>query len=218
MHLIKNSKNAYYKKILTDNVTNLRQLWSIFKNLLRSNSRPSHTTLVIDDKIIDDPKEIANLFNTYFASTAENLGSSTPSSQLNFHSIQENADEAKFSVPPMTLDDVHDHFDNLTLIKQLALMVLLHMFLKFLNLLLPQLYYLILCNLSIKTARKKAKLIPLYKSDSQLDRGNYRPISILAVISKILEQHASILYSYYLTANNILSGCQQGFKLFDDRI
>lgn len=80
-----------------------------------SNSRPSPTTLVIDDKIIDDPKEIANLFNTYFASTAEKLRSSTPSSQLNVHNIQENADEAKFSIPPMTLDDIHDNLDVNTL-------------------------------------------------------------------------------------------------------
>jgi hypothetical protein len=47
--------------------------WRIFKN--PSNSRPSPTTLVIDDKIIDDPKEIANLFNAYYASIAENLRS-----------------------------------------------------------------------------------------------------------------------------------------------
>ena len=76
-----------------------------------------------------------------------------------------------------------------------------------------------LSNLSIKTGIypdmwKKAKLMPLYKSDSQLDRGNYRPISILAVVSKILEQHVSISYSYYLIANNILSGCQLGFKAY----
>jgi hypothetical protein len=61
---------------------------------------------------------------------------------------------------------------------------------------------------------KKAKLIPVNKSDSQLDRGNYRPISILAVVSKILERHVSISYSYYLIANNILSGCQHGFRAY----
>jgi hypothetical protein len=54
----------------------------------------------------------------------------------------------------------------------------------------------------------------VYKSDSQLDRGNYRPISILAVLSKILERHVSISYSYYLIANDILSGCQHGFRAY----
>ena len=73
-----------------------------------------------------------------------------------------------------------------------------------------------LSNLSIKTGIypdmwKKAKLMPLYKSDSQLDRGNYRPISILAVVSKILEQHVSfhihitlLLTIFFLAANLVL--------------
>jgi hypothetical protein len=61
------------------------------------------------------------LFLTHYASIAENLRSSTSSSQLNFHSIQGKADEAKFSIPPMTLDDVHDHFDNLDVNKATSL-------------------------------------------------------------------------------------------------
>ena len=38
---------------------------------------------------------------------------------------------------------------------------------------------------------KRAKLIPLHKRDSLYDRNNYRPISILPIVSKRLERHVS---------------------------
>ena len=40
---------------------------------------------------------------------------------------------------------------------------------------------------------KKAKLIPVYKVDDQLERSNYRPISILAVISKVLSKVLTLI-------------------------
>ena len=36
---------------------------------------------------------------------------------------------------------------------------------------------------------KLAKVIPIHKSDSKLDVSNYRPISILPVLSKVFEKH-----------------------------
>lgn len=36
---------------------------------------------------------------------------------------------------------------------------------------------------------KMAKLIPVFKTDGHMKRDNYRAISILAVISKILERN-----------------------------
>ena len=50
-----------------------------------------------------------------------------------------------------------------------------------------------LVNFSIKDgvfpdSMKKAKVKPLFKKNSRLDVGNYRPVSILSVVSKILER------------------------------
>lgn len=183
-----------------------------------STSRPSPTTLLINDKTIDDPMEIANLFNTYYISVAEDLRSSSSSSQLNYHDIETKADDTKFTIPFMTLDNVHDLFNNLDVNKATGLDGIPAYFLKISKTSTAQVI-LILCNLSIKTGIypdmwKRAKLIPVYKGDSQVNRGNYRPISILAVVSKILERHVSISYSYYLNDNNIFSNCQHGFRAY----
>ena len=59
---------------------------------------------------------------------------------------------------------------------------------------------------------KKARLIPIYKAGIRTERGNYRPISILSILSKLLECHVANSYVKFLTENNILSNCQHGFR------
>jgi hypothetical protein len=52
---------------------------------------------------------------------------------------------------------------------------------------------------------EKAKLIPIHKSEETTNRANYRPISILAILSKVLETHVFKAYLSYLTFNSIHS-------------
>jgi retron-type reverse transcriptase len=59
---------------------------------------------------------------------------------------------------------------------------------------------------------EKAKLIPIHKSGEMSERGNFRPISILVILSKILERHVFNLYFLYLTEHQILSDYQHGFR------
>ena len=52
---------------------------------------------------------------------------------------------------------------------------------------------------------KKAK-VPLFKEGSLFDRSNYRPISVLAILSKILERHVHIsFYNFQMTCSPIPS-------------
>ena len=72
-------------------------------------------------------------------------------------------------------------------------------------------------NISINTetvpaAFKEAKVIPLFKKGSTLDPGNYRPVSILSVLSKILERAAHSQLSDYLEKRGLLFENQSGFR------
>ena len=61
---------------------------------------------------------------------------------------------------------------------------------------------------------KIARVIPFFKNGKRSLPGNYQPISVLPAISKVMER---ILYNQlyeYLTANNILSKHQFGFRKF----
>ena len=57
---------------------------------------------------------------------------------------------------------------------------------------------------------KRAKNFPVFKSKDKLNIANYRPISILPVISKVYKKIYSRFYDYFST-NNILSSSQFGF-------
>ena len=59
---------------------------------------------------------------------------------------------------------------------------------------------------------KSAIVKPLYKKSSRLDVGNYRPVSILPTISKILERAVYVQMEKHLKDNNILYEFQSGFR------
>ena len=72
-------------------------------------------------------------------------------------------------------------------------------------------------NLSLRSGTfpnemKLAKVIPLHKKKSRLEAGNYRPVSILPIISKILERVVFIQLNNYLVSNNMLYQFQSGFR------
>ena len=72
-------------------------------------------------------------------------------------------------------------------------------------------------NLSITTGSipddlKMARIVPLYKKNSQTNVGNYRPISVLSVLSKVFEKVVFMQLSDYLSENRLLYEFQSGFR------
>ena len=59
---------------------------------------------------------------------------------------------------------------------------------------------------------KKAKVIPLYKNGDPKLICNYRPISILPCLSKLLERLVANRLNTFLTKYNILHNSQYGFR------
>ena len=59
---------------------------------------------------------------------------------------------------------------------------------------------------------KIAKVIPIFKTDDPSNFSNYRPISILSCLSKILEKLVHSRLSKFLTKFEILNHHQYGFR------
>ena len=62
------------------------------------------------------------------------------------------------------------------------------------------------------TTWKHAVVVPLFKSGDTNDFNNYRPISLLPILSKILEKIVASQLSHYLETNKLLSNTQHGFR------
>ena len=74
-----------------------------------------------------------------------------------------------------------------------------------------------LCNLSTKLgsfprSSKIAKVKPLFKKGSKTDPQNYHPISLLPILSKIIERIIHDQTQEFLSKNKILNRFQSGFR------
>ena len=72
-------------------------------------------------------------------------------------------------------------------------------------------------NLSIRSGVcpdgwKIARVTPIHKDGDRGDAGNYRPISVLSAVSKIVERVIHSQLSNYLDKYSILSNSQHGFR------
>ena len=59
---------------------------------------------------------------------------------------------------------------------------------------------------------KQARVVPIHKKNSKSDPGNYRPISLLSNVSKILEKVIADEITLHLEDHNLLSSKQFGFR------
>ena len=59
---------------------------------------------------------------------------------------------------------------------------------------------------------KDARVNPIYKEGSRRNIGNYRPISILPIVSKVFEKEVFRELYQYLNENSLLSKFQSGFR------
>ena len=59
---------------------------------------------------------------------------------------------------------------------------------------------------------KKSEIVPLYKAKEKYLQSNYRPISLLPVMSKVLEKIVYKRLYLFLTERSILFESQYGFR------
>ena len=66
----------------------------------------------------------------------------------------------------------------------------------------------------VPTDFKRARVVPVYKSSTHVNFDNYRSISVLPAISKILEKCVHSQFIEHLEKNNLLSQNQFGFRKY----
>ena len=175
-----------------------------------------------NDKFVFDPAAISNVFRGFFSDIAKNLLAKLPtaSNRFNKNSVSEFYKDFnvknKFQFSHVTDETILDILKNLDVTKATGIDNIAAIFLKdgaeILASPIAQ-----LCNLSISTSTfpddcKTAKLVPIYKKGSKTDPKNYRPISLLPLISKIIEKVIHNQTQSFLDENNILYDYQSGFR------
>ena len=214
---MKKSKQAYYK-FFGRNWNNINNTWKGIKPLisLKTVTSIEPTILSLDNgDTITHPYYIVNNFYNYFASLTETTKSIKYSHKY-FSGYLSNETSSTIFLQPTDKDDTATIISSLNSNKASGSNSKPYRTLFLLkNEILKQLADLF--NLSFTTGvfpsvLKTAKVVPVFKKDSKLDYSNYRPISLLSNIEKILEKLMYKRLYTFLNKNNVIYNLQFGFR------
>jgi exonuclease III len=214
--VIKRAKDSHYDKMITDAGSDSRRLWSIINEVIdRKQSRHAIPSVFRNgDKTITGKKEIANLFNRYFAKIGKKMADSQP----DIPGFEEHLNKVNttFSLRSISQDEVEKIMSKQQPKLSCGIDTINNKLVKTCSKGLAKPMTMII-NKSIAEAQvpatyKKARLIPLFKKGATGDCGNYRPVSLLSALSKILEKVICKQMMSYLDENNLLCPDQFGFR------
>ena len=221
--LIDEAKTAYYQAIIKANQKDQSAIWKYMKEISPNTTKSNPAMLKDNDKDITSPEEIANVFNEYFANISKNYitntdytDSSNIDTKLKEYVENKLKEDDMFVIPPVTEAFTLKQLLSLDTTKAAGLDGYPAKILKSAAPIIAK-YITQIYNLSIQSGIfpdewKTAKVIPLHKCKSLTDKANFRPISLLSIISKILERHVFDSTYAFLTHHNLLYDGQSGFR------
>ena len=217
--LVKQAKKAYYKELLEKSADDPNSFWSTLKKLYPSAKASAPTMFKINKTPTSDKNEIVRAFCQYFSNVVTKLKEKAfPLRNCTwiYQATEPLRTCRKFKFKPVWESLVEKELKKLKRKKAIGLDGIPSFILKdCASTLTTPVTHII--NLSFTTATfptdwKKSKLIPTHKSGSQDDIENYRPISVIPSISKVIERIIHRQFSKYLEESDLLSNCQFGFR------
>ena len=173
-------------------------------------------TLSHGENTTTNPCEIANVFNNYFASVAETAKQNINYSHKHFSEYLKHQCNNSIFIQPTDSEEIANIISSLNINKACGpfsipnkILILLK---QDISLQLADLFNLSFSSGSFPSILKTAKVVLVFKKGSKLDCCNYRPISLLSNVEKILEKLMYKRAYNFLTENNIIYDLQFGFR------
>ena len=216
-NIIKYAKQNHYARTFQNSSGNLKQTWAIIHELRGKVKTPLSSFFTFGNTTVTDKKQIANKFNTYFNSIAEDLNKnilddhSTQTS--NFTNCLQKPEEGSIFLEDTTPDEVLDiikEFDN-NKSSDIPIVVIKHCA-QIIAPTLSKLYNSCMSRGTFPDELKLGVITPIHKKGPKDDVGSYRPISTLPIFGKIFEK---ILYSRiynFMSQYKIICDTQFGFR------
>ena len=216
---LRNAKKDYYSSKIAGQKFDPKRAWKSINYLLGRQNKPTVVNeLILDQNNFTSPKDIAEGFNDYFSNIGPNLASKIDSSNYNFETYVKNGKSEFAAFQPVTVSHVCRLLLGLSGNKATGIDKISCKIIKkaapIISDSLTLIFNQAITLSSFPDEWKMAKVVPLYKNGQRNIPGNYRPISVLPAISKIMER---ILYDQlydYLTKFELLSDSQFGFRKF----
>lgn len=208
--VIVTAKKIHNSKLISQSQNKSRTAWKIINDTTNRKNKAHHNTIIHNDATVDDPVEISNIFNEYFI----NVCDSTDPVSIQKHQITDNNISTMFvgSVNPEKVYTVisglrssgSTGMDGIsTEVLKKSAHVIQYPLASLIN-------WSLECGV-FPNIFKTAKVVPVFKGGDSKQIVNYRPISILSNISKILEKIVFDMIFQFLNKNSILHSAQHGF-------
>ena len=105
----KKKKQSYIKSKLTENKSNLKEIWRMINELLGKSKRSNTTNpILINDKLMTDDHKMSNHFNTYFSSLAKDLVNNIPNTSVHFTDYLTKPKVKSIFLKPTTLEELQN--------------------------------------------------------------------------------------------------------------
>ncbi len=201
----------------------IKQSWNLINHLMGKNVKSNTISqLKTDNSVISEDKLKSEAFNDFFVNIGAKLAAEIEDNSLNTNSFARGDSRPTtdsnlfFKFSEINEDEVIYQLRSLKISKSTGLDNIPAKALKVsADIVGPPLTWIF--NLSIQKGEyvdewKKAWVTPIYKSDDRLKCENYRPLSILPIVSKILERCVFNQIYKFLNHNSLLSKHQHGFR------
>lgn len=213
--LLKKLRIEYDRSELNKNKNNTKGMWRTIKNIVHLNNTPKIPVELLD--IAENSTDSADQVNVFFANIGANLASKITVNNTNSIPLI-NAEVPYSSMAMLPTDEIEVRniilglrskcSSGIDLVSNEVLKSAIHI-------LVPPLT--LLFNICLSTGVfpdifKRALITPVHKSGDRHSVDNYRPISILSSISKILEKVINSRLVDYLDKNKIIAKNQYGFR------
>ena len=223
-NLIRKSKRKYFREKIDENKGNSRGIWKASRTLSGTIKSPVDIKeLITENGIVSDKTSIANTLNHYFTNVVEQISEGNDysdeydDSKLRSFVLSRLSADATFTIPEITIEQITEIILKISNNKEtghdgISVRVIKEILPAFVSRLCG------IINLSITTnvfpeKWKIAQVTPLHKGGVRNDINNYRPISILPTLSKILKKHVANSLLKSLRDNNLIyCGVEKGSK------
>ena len=216
--LKKTAKQEHYKNLFQKHKYDIKKTWRVINSLIgRTNDKSTiSNTFKINNKTVTDDQKISNEFCNFFTNIGIKYANEIPDPKFSHQHFMKNKNPVNMFMAPTDPQEIitcidslkrknssgHDNITSATLkdIKNTICIPLTNIFNKSLE------------TGTVPDLLKLAKIIPIYKSKNKELLNNYRPISLLPTVSKLLEKIVHKRLYNFINTHAAFYPSQYGFR------
>ena len=217
-NLKKNEEYRFKKKTIDDSIENSAQTWKTVKRFMEWKTSGTPNQLLLDNMLYRKASEVALLMNEYFVSKVNNLRSRFNHQTVDLSGCSKamGSKRCSLSLQFVSVHTIEKIIKKLKPSKAVAIDQLdsysVRISAKLVSEPIHHLIMLSIMQQKFPRSWKNAKVLPLHKKGCVLERKNYRPVSILSPLSKVLERVIyEQVYSYF-SSNKIFHPNIMGYR------